>query len=222
MPKTIGKAIAGPSTAGSAGPVVGDEVAKMHSASRERAEEARKKEAHVLLTSLIDTFVILVVFLFQNFSAEGDLLTLDRNMKLPESSFGQQLEKKPAVLMLTSPYEDDGTYVPGSIMLEGQLVCTTDQALAGKSRQIDALYQQMMKVAEFKKAVEKANPGNKNAAFEGDIMITADKRITFELLLRTMYTCGKAEFSKMMLICIDKGGGVGSPETKTEAAAPAN
>jgi biopolymer transport protein ExbD len=208
MPKTIGRAIAGPTTAGEAGPVVGEQVAKMHSEARERANEARKKEAKVMLTSLIDTFVILVVFLFQNFSAEGDLLTLDKHMKLPESQFGQQLAKKPAVLMITNPYVEEGTRVPGHIILEGQLVCDTDLALAGKSRQIDPLYQQMMKVAEFKKAVEKANPGNKNAAFEGDVLIQADQRINFELLLRTMYTCGKAEFSQMLLVCVQKGGEV--------------
>jgi len=90
-------------------------------------------------------------------------------------------------------------------------VCDTDLALAGKSRQIDPLYQQMMKVAEFKKAVEKANPGNKNAAFEGDVLIQADQRISFELLLRTMYTCGKAEFSQMLLVCVQKGGEPGAP-----------
>jgi len=193
---------------------VGEEVAKMHSESRERANEARSKQARVMLTSLIDTFVILVVFLFQNFSAEGDLLTLDKHMKLPESQFGQQLAKKPAVLMITNPYMDENTNerVPGHIILEGQVVCDTDLALAGKSRQIDPLYQQMMKVAEFKKAVEKANPGNKNAVFEGDVLIQADQRINFELLLRTMYTCGKAEFSQMLLVCVQKGG---------EAAAPA-
>ena len=66
----------------------------------------------------------------------------------------------------------------------------------------------MMKVAEFKKAVEKANPGNKNAMFEGDVLIQADQRISFELLLRTMYTCGKAEFSQMLLVCVQKGGDI--------------
>jgi biopolymer transport protein ExbD len=216
MPKTIGRQIAGPTTAGTAGPVIGEEVAKMHSESRARAEEARSKEARVMLTSLIDTFVILVVFLFQNFSAEGDLLTLDKHMKLPESQFGQQLAKKPAVLMITNPYIEEGERVPGHIILEGQVVCDTDLALAGKSRQIDPLYQQMMKVAEFKKAVEKANPGNKNAVFEGDVLIQADQRINFELLLRTMYTCGKAEFSQMLLVCVQKGG-----EAAPTAAEPA-
>lgn len=211
MPKTIGRAIAGPTTAGQAGPVVGEEVAKMHSESRVRADDARRKEARVMLTSLIDTFVILVVFLFQNFSAEGDLLTLDKHMKLPEAQFGSVLQKKPAVLMITNPYVEEGVREPGNIILEGQVVCTTDLALAGKSRQIDPLYQQMMRVAEFKKAVEKANPGNKNAMFEGDVLIQADQRINFELLLRTMYTCGKAEFSQMLLVCVQKGGDVVGP-----------
>jgi len=57
-------------------------LGRLNVRARERAAEGRKREVRLMLISLIDTFIILCVFLFQNFSAEGDIMEMARIAEL--------------------------------------------------------------------------------------------------------------------------------------------
>src|ERR1700733_16253981 len=49
------------------------------------------------LTSMIDMFTILVIFLLMNFSATGEIFFIQKNVKLPEASHAKPLESAPLI-----------------------------------------------------------------------------------------------------------------------------
>jgi biopolymer transport protein ExbD len=158
---------------------------RLHIRSRERASEERKKEVRLLLVSLIDTFVILVVFLFQNFSAEGDIMSIAPDLTLPEA----RVENKPTQSVIVA-------VTNSSIVVEGKRVADTAEALQDPDLIIDGLYAEMVRIADLKRAIAALD---ETKEFRGEVIIQADKLITFELLKRVMYTCGRAEYGEISL-----------------------
>jgi biopolymer transport protein ExbD len=53
--------------------------------------------AELNLTSMVDMLTILVVFLLQTFSASGELLTVSKNIQLPEAVNFKDLEQAPII-----------------------------------------------------------------------------------------------------------------------------
>jgi len=152
---------------------------------KERAEEGRKREARLLLVSLIDTFVILVVFLFQNYSAEGDIMSIAPDLTLPEA----RVDNKPTQSVIVAVTNE-------SIVVEGRKVAGADEALKDPDLVIDGLYEEMVRIADLKRAIAELD---ETKEFRGEVIIQGDKLISFELLKRVMYTCGRAEYGEISL-----------------------
>jgi biopolymer transport protein ExbD len=152
---------------------------------KERTAEGRKREVRLMLVSLIDTFVILVVFLFQNYSAEGDIMSIAPDLTLPEA----RVENKPTQSVIVAVTND-------SIVVEGKKVAESKEALKDPDLVIDGLYEEMVRIADLKKAIAELDDTKE---FRGEVVIQADKLITFELLKRVMYTCGRAEYGEISL-----------------------
>lgn len=160
-------------------------MGRLNMRMKERAEEGRKREARLMLVSLIDTFVILVVFLFQNFSAEGDIMSIAPDLTLPEA----RIDNKPTQSVIVA-------VTTKSIVVEGKRVADSDEALMDPDLVIDGLYEEMVRIAELKRAIAELD---ETKEFRGEVIIQGDKQITFELLKRVMYTCGRAEFGEISL-----------------------
>jgi len=167
------------------------EMGKINLKAKERAAREREKQGRVMLVSLIDTFVILVVFLFQNYSAEGDIMSIAPDLKLPEA----RVDNKPTQSVIVSVTNK-------SICVEGRRVANSDDALKDPDLVIDGMYEEMVRIADLKKAIAELDP---NKEFKGEVIIQGDKAITFELLKRVMYTCGRAEYGEIKLAVLKNG-----------------
>ena len=73
--------------------------------------------ATLMLTSMIDVFAVLVIFLLQNFSATGEMLFIQKDIKLPSAKRAVDLERVPVV-----------TISKEKITLEGEEVGKSFQA----------------------------------------------------------------------------------------------
>src|SRR5262245_1489985 len=67
--------------------------------------------AELNLTSMVDMLTILVVFLLQTFSASGELLTVQKNISLPEAMNYRDLEQAPIVAVSKESVTLDGRSV---------------------------------------------------------------------------------------------------------------
>lgn len=166
-------------------------MGRFNTAFKDRAKEEREKEAKVMLVSLIDTFVILVVFLFQNYSAEGDIMSVAPDLTLPEA----RVENKPTQSVVVAVTNN-------TITVEGKVVANSKEALKDPDLVIDGLYEEMVRIADLKRAIAELDSTKE---FKGEVTIQGDKNINFELLKRVMYTCGRAEYGEIKLAVLKNG-----------------
>jgi biopolymer transport protein ExbD len=157
---------------------------------KERLMEERAKEVRPMLISLIDTFIILVVFLFMNYSAEGDIMTVAPDLKLPASESTK------------NPVQSVNVAVTNKhILVEGAAVCTAEEALADTDLVIDNLLVEMTRIRKIKEILAEQDP---TRPFKGEVTIQGDKLISFDLLTRVMYTCGRAKYGNIALAVLRK------------------
>ncbi|MFQ5603224.1 MAG: ExbD/TolR family protein [bacterium] len=137
------------------------------------------------LTSMIDMFTILLVFLLQSFSAEGEIVSVSKDLKLPVST-AKTPPKSTPILVVTNEW----------IILDGAPVEKIANALAQKSIIINNLKRRLMKIRVFS---EKLGALDSKMGFKGNITIQGDREIPFLLLKKIMFTCGQVGFNNMLL-----------------------
>src|SRR4051812_1044483 len=76
--------------------------------------EKKNVYAALFLTSMVDMFAIMVIFLLQSFSAEGELIILPKGFELPKAANIGILEAAPSLVIA----EDN-------ILLEGEKIANT-------------------------------------------------------------------------------------------------
>lgn len=133
-------------------------------------------QARPQLTSLVDMMVILLVFLLQTFSVQGQLVTPSRNLRLPPSSATAPAEPMRTVTVTT-----------GGLGVDGRQVAT----LAAIAAEPDSLL-----IAPLAVALRDA-PGG-----AGPVTVQCDRRLDFALLKRVLYTCNQAGYVGLSLLVL--------------------
>ncbi len=67
--------------------------------------------ADLLITPLVDMFVIIVLFLIANFSATGEVLMMTKDIQLPEAVNVKEVEMDPVVMVSNDQVSVSGTIV---------------------------------------------------------------------------------------------------------------
>ena len=132
----------------------------------------------LLLTPLIDMFVILVVFLIMNFSATGDLINITKDIQLPQARSTTALERAP-ILQISA----------NTVAIEGVGVGNSDDILKDPDLRIPALTD---KLQDMRKVDEIVHPGQ---AFKGQIIINCDKDVDFKLVRKVMFAAANAGYT---------------------------
>jgi biopolymer transport protein ExbD len=165
---------------------------------------AKKHSANtdLLLTPLIDMFVILVVFLINNFAASGDLVNISKDISLPKATTTAALERAPIIAISAT-----------SVSIEGFKVADSEEIQREADLRVAPLTD---KLQEMRKVDEMMHPG---MPFKGQIIINADKGVDFRLVRKVMMAAaeaGYANFNYAVLSTSKKGAAGGA-----EGAAPA-
>ena len=144
------------------------------------------------ITSMIDMFTLMVVFLLKNYSAQGQLVTPATNLLLPSSTV-----EKNAGEALSVKVSQTNIMVENNIVVDEKVYQTV---LAQKDFLIEPLYNVLKKYCdEAKKSSEMFK-----TEFSGKISIQGDVAIPYNLLTRIMYTCGQAGYPVMNLVVYRK------------------
>jgi len=122
----------------------------------------------LMLTSLVDAFSILVIFLLLNFSSSDNILSLTKGTELPMAAQHQELQKNTVVKVLN-----------GSLFV-GELEVTKDTLLAA--------------LVDLRKQMNEAAGG---ALEEFAITIQADRRVKYSELNSIVSACAQAGFSDL-------------------------
>jgi biopolymer transport protein ExbD len=144
------------------------------------------------ITSMIDMFTLMVVFLLKNYSAQGQLVTPATNLLLPSSTVEKNAGEALSVKVSQT-----------NIMVENNIVVDEkgyQAVLSQKDFLIEPLYNVLKKYCdEAKKSSEMFK-----TEFSGKISIQGDVAIPYNMLTRIMYTCGQAGYPVMNLVVYRK------------------
>ncbi len=143
------------------------------------------------LTSMIDMFTILLVFLLKSFSVEGEIMSVARDLHLPESTAKTPPRATP-ILVVTNDW----------IILDGNPVESVDSALQQPANIIRSLRDRLQKTRTFS---ERLGQLDASMTFRGTITIQGDREIPFQLLKKIMFTCGQVGFNNMLLAVRQEG-----------------
>lgn len=133
--------------------------------------------ADLLLTSLVDAFSILVIYLLLYFSDTGDVLKIDSGTELPMAAKSEMFEKNPVVKLNQ-----------GHIFVNDQEVANTDALVA--------------KLVELRQGIAKEK---KEATLEeATLIIQADRREPYEVISRAVQASSHAGFSDLHFAVIKK------------------
>ena len=142
------------------------------------------------LTSLIDVMTILLIYLLKSFSSEGEIVTLSKDLMLPESSANKKPELT-VVLTINNKY----------ILSEKKYLTSVDKVLSTDDLVIPELSNWLQSRRKTTKEIEEHSTDTK---FTGDITIQADKHIRFRLLKKIMYTCGQQGYNNFSLAVLKR------------------
>jgi biopolymer transport protein ExbD len=143
----------------------------------------KNANADLQLTSMVDMFTLLVIFLLANFSATGDVLFMSKEIQLPTASHGTDIERAP-VVAITDQF----------IGLEGQKVVDVDQISHDEILNIQQLEDSLR---DMKKREEFVHQLDKEHQFDGKINIQSDKHTHFKIIKRVMYSCAMAGYGNI-------------------------
>lgn len=159
--------------------------------SKKKKRRSRLTGATLTLTSMMDMFTIILLFLLVNYSAEGIVVTDPKKLNLPISTSIKTPTRKLDIQITT---ED--------IILEGTKIMDVKDAEDNHDYIIKPLLDALDENTKKVKFIEKNNPSFK---FTGEVMIQGDRGIPFILLEKVMYTCGQAGYSGISLTVISRG-----------------
>lgn len=163
--------------------------------SRAKKHKTELGKAKLNLTSMMDMFTIILVFLLKTFSTEGQLINPSDHLELPKSTVQTPPEvaldlvvTRKEILVNDSPVLIDKTDDP-------------DKLVADEYKLIIApLYNKLMTYAREAKKMEELY-GTK---FSHKATIQGDFRLPYKLLVKVMATCGRAEYGNMRLVVYKK------------------
>jgi biopolymer transport protein ExbD len=158
--------------------------------------------ADLNVTPLVDMFVILVLFLVANFSATGEILSMSKDVELPEAANTDELKLAPVVLITKE-----------LVLASGTPIGRIDDLTREDYLNIPLLEE---KLREMKKQFEDLhNAANDTGAFTGDVNIQADKSVKFAIVKRVMFSCASAGYGNIAFATLAKGEGGGEKKPET-------
>lgn len=158
-----------------------------HAPTKRRALRGKRPSLLVLnITSMLDMFTILILFLLKSYSAEGVILTIPADLHLPYSST-QAVPEPGLIIELTQD-----TLVVDGVAIDIDL----EQVETSNSLIIQPLYEHLMNRVRRYEEIASVNP---DASFTGQMVLEGDRDIPFRLLKKILYTCGQAGFINQSL-----------------------
>ena len=145
-------------------------------ARRERRRRSSESPviARLQLTSLIDIFTVLLLFLLKSLVVGGAVVSPFPGVALPPSSSTASFKESPVVVVTKS-----------QIVVDGDAVCPTDEVTQSTELKVTELETALAVVRQ--KTESLAARAGSSRKFEGKLILQADETIPFHVLQKVMY-----------------------------------
>lgn len=142
----------------------------------------RNKAGGLNLTSLMDVFTILVLYLLVNQSAV-EVVEPPKEIKLPDSV----VEAKPRTTVMMMVSEE-------VVMIQGEPVVTIAELLENKGENVDAIREALLKLRE-----NVIGLNTETIAKSNEVTIMAHRTVPYKILKTLMSSCTSAGYTKISL-----------------------
>jgi len=158
--------------------------------SRIKRHDTASPKVGLNLTSMMDMFTIILVFLLKSYSVEGQLTHPSKDLTLPKSN----TDRLPEVAL-------DVTVSREWILVNEKPVEQLSNVIQHADLLIPRLQDALQRYANEAKKMEETY----GIKFSGKVTIQGDKKLPFSTLLKVMATCGRSDFPNMRLVVYQKG-----------------
>jgi biopolymer transport protein ExbD len=155
----------------------------------------RSVNAELNVVPMVDMMTMLVIFLLQQYSAVGEVLYMQKDIKLPDARHGQMIEMAPVVAISAD-----------QVVVTGQKVADiADMERDSGYLNIPALEERLRDEKKRWDFIHQSDPDKK---WDGVVNIQADKKVPFRIVKRVMYSCGVAGYFNLNFAALDLGSGI--------------
>jgi biopolymer transport protein ExbD len=165
----------------------------------------KSTNAELNVVPMVDMMTLLVIFLLQQFSTTGEVLYMQKDIKLPDARHGQIIEIAPVVAVSADQVVVTGVKVADVRELDQDPGYLNIPALEERLR-------------DEKKKWEFIHQSDPDKKWDGLVNIQADKAVPFRIVKRVMYSCGVAGYFNVNFAAMDAGSGVAAAGTPTPDA----
>jgi biopolymer transport protein ExbD len=158
---------------------------------RKKHLRRRPKEMELQITSMIDVFTILLVFLLKSYSSETHLIQMAEAVRLPASTAQEAIQ--PAVAVA---FNDQALYLDGELLIQD-----VSPFVASDELLIEPLFNALSAMATRSKEIAEKNP---SVVFTGEVVLQGDREIPFRLLKKVIHTAGQAEYVNQSLAVLQE------------------
>ncbi|PID26690.1 MAG: hypothetical protein CR982_09075 [Candidatus Cloacimonadota bacterium] len=164
------------------------------------------EEEGLSLTSLMDIMTIILLFLLQSFSADGNLIKKDPENELTYSDTRNKAKNISTIVVTPSEIKLKNN-VDSDVLPEYTSQITSSDTL---SQYYEEILKGLEKFAEEKVSLEKElrergiEEGIINDEVKWEIIVEADEATLYSTITKVMNTCGKAGFVDIKLLTIGK------------------
>jgi biopolymer transport protein ExbD len=155
-----------------------------------RGKKATNADLNVV--PMVDMMTMLVIFLLQQFSSTGEVLYMQKDIKLPDARHGQMIEIAPVIAVSAQQIVVTGVKVADIADLDRDSGYLNIPALEERLR-------------DEKKRWEFIHKTDPQAKWDGMVNIQADKAVPFRIVKRVMYSSGVAGYFNMNFATLDAG-----------------
>ena len=151
----------------------------------------------IQITSMVDMFVILLVFLLKSYSTSPVNITPKEGLRIPESS--ATADPVDVVKLIVA---EDGVFVEEKKVMElekGRIPAS--QKDPNDPSFLRALFTALDERAKLAQSISKVND---SFEFDGKVLMQADRELSYEVLQKIMYTSMMAGYSDVKLAVAQK------------------
>lgn len=153
------------------------------------------------ITSMMDMFTIILVFLLKSFSTEDIAVAPSGALTLPVSS-----TTRPPKLAVNVAVSRDQILVDGVSVLSLAAGASGPQIPSAEKQGalVPKLYERLQQKADAAKTIATAS-GRADHEFRGEVLLQCDKSLPFSVVSDVMYTAGQAQFADFRFVVYRHG-----------------
>ena len=154
----------------------------------------KSTNADLNVVPMVDMMVMLVIFLLQQFSSTGEVLYMQKDIKLPDANHGQVIEIAPVIAIS-----------PEQVVVTGVKVAdVADLDREGGYLNIPGLEERLRDEKKRWDFIHQQDPDKK---WDGAVNIQADKGVPFRIVKRVMYSAAVAGYFNVNFAALEASSG---------------